>query len=222
MADVCDTCTTFYNRWRVATVKNSDVPDENEEHQEGGVGRYYNRTGGDNNKDIVIETKQREACSTLQADIYAAVILEEQDAISERNKIIIDAALHVKEAAAMRVKGNVRIQEAIDDNELPHTQAQCCIIGDYCQNCYLLNLGGRQAGKSYYCSPLKVNVFGIVDCGVVGGELHAYPYHAGMGKKGGNNVASLFMMYLKDKGWLNEEEPGLELTIIMDNCGGKS
>ena len=75
----------------------------------GGVSRYYNQTGGDNNKDIVIETEQREACTALQADIYAAVILEEQDAISERNKIIIDAALHVKEAAAMRVEGNIRI-----------------------------------------------------------------------------------------------------------------
>ena len=83
-------------------------------------------------------------------------------------------------------------------------------------------MGGRQAGKSYYCSPLKVNVFGIVDCCVVGGELHAYPYHVGMGKKGVDNVASLFMMYLKDKGWLNEEESGLELTIIMGNCGGQN
>ena len=122
----------------------------------------------------------------------------------------------------MRVEGNVRIQEAIEDNELPHTQAQRCIIGDYCQNCGLPHLGGRQVGKSYYCSPLNVNVFGIVNCGVEGGKLHAYPYHAGMGKKGGDNVASLFMMYLKDKGWLNEEEPGLELTIIMDNCAGQN
>ena len=35
-------------------------------------------------------------------------------------------------------------------------------------------------------------------------------------------MASLFMMYLKDKGWLNKEEPGLELTIIMDNWVGQN
>ena len=162
-ADVCDICTTFYNRWRFATVKNPAVPEENEEHQVGCVSRYYNQTGGDNNKDIVIETEQREVCTALQADIYAAVVLEEQDAIAERNKIIVDAALHVQESAAMRHEGNVRIQEAVDDNDLPHSQARRTIIGDYCQNCGLPHLGARQAGKAYYCSPLKVNVFGIVD-----------------------------------------------------------
>ena len=35
-------------------------------------------------------------------------------------------------------------------------------------------------------------------------------------------MASLFMMYLKDKGWLNDDGTGLELTIIMDNCGGQN
>jgi hypothetical protein len=83
-------------------------------------------------------------------------------------------------------------------------------------------LGGCQAGDTYYFSPLNVNVFGIIDCGVQGGALHAYPYHEGMGRKGGDNVASLFMLYLEQKGWLQEGVTGKELTIIVDNCPGQN
>jgi hypothetical protein len=84
-------------------------------------------------------------------------------------------------------------------------------------------LGGCQAGGTYYFSPLNSNVFGIVHCGVQGGTLHAYPYHEGMGRKGGDNVASLFMLYLEQKGWLQERVTGKELlTIIMDNCPGQN
>ena len=38
------------------------------------------------------------------------------------------------------------------------------------------------------------------------------------------NVASLLMLFLKQKGWLNdplENDAGKELNIIMDNCTGK-
>jgi hypothetical protein len=69
---------------------------------------------------------------------------------------------------------------------------------------------------------LNCNVLGIVDCGVPGGTLHAYPYHEGMGRYGGDNVASLFMLYLQQKGWLQEGVTGKELTIIMDNCPGQN
>ena len=65
MADVCDICTTFFNQFRFATVKNPDLPNENEEDEGNGVSKYYNQTGRDNSTDIVIEAEQREACSAL-------------------------------------------------------------------------------------------------------------------------------------------------------------
>ena len=32
----------------------------------------------------------------------------------------------------------------------------------------------------------------------------------------------MLMLYLKRKGWLKMNEPGKELTIIMDNCVGQN
>jgi hypothetical protein len=133
-------------------------------------------------------------CIDLKIYIYATVVLEEDDAVKERSKTILEAAEHVKEAQGMREDRDKHLAEALQDqqNELPHDEAHRCIIGDFCQNCG----GACQAGDTYYFSPLNGNVFGIVDCGVQGGALHAYPYHEGMGRKGGDNVASLFMLYL--------------------------
>ena len=109
---------------------------------------------------------------------------------------VVDAAEHAKEAQGLREKADKQIQEAIEDHEnnQPHEDARCVIIGDYCQNCGIPHVGTHQPGDTYYYSPLKCYVFGIVDCCVPGGELHAYPYHEVMGDKGGNNVASFFMM----------------------------
>ena len=100
IADVCTTCTKNHNRWRYATTKIADAPDEQEEET---VNRYFN-TEVENNDDVVVEKERREACSALQKDINAALIIEEEDTKVERNKIILDAALHVKEAQAMRDK----------------------------------------------------------------------------------------------------------------------
>ena len=60
---MCDICTTFFHRFRFATVKNRDLP--NEEDEGNGVSKYYNQTGRDTSTDIVIEAEQREACSAL-------------------------------------------------------------------------------------------------------------------------------------------------------------
>jgi hypothetical protein len=51
--------------------------------------------------------------------------------------------------------------------------------------------GSSQPGDTCYFSALKINVFDIVDCSIFGGKLSAHVYHEGVGKKGGNNVASL-------------------------------
>ena len=69
---------------------------------------------------------------------------------------------------------------------------------------------------------LNVPLFGIVDCSLEGGKLHVYPYHEGMGKKDCDNVASLFMLFLKQKGWLKDDFAGKVLMLITDNCGGQN
>ena len=93
---------------------------------------------------------------------------------------------------------------------------------DYSQNVGLPQFGASQAGPSYYYSPLNVYIFGIVDCGVEGGQLDAFVYTEGKGLKGGNNVASLLMIYLKKKGWLDEYHYAPELNILLDNCSGQN
>jgi hypothetical protein len=221
--DICPACCVFHNRFRYASRKKNNEPGELADHAGEGIDKYYTTKDTDR-RDEEVEQELREACIDLKKDIYATVILEEEDAVKERNKTILEAAEHVKEAQGMREEGNKRIAEALEDqrNELPHNEARRCIIGDFCQNCGIPHLGGCQAGDTYYFSPLNVNVFGIVDCGVEGGALHAYPYHEGMGRKGGDNVASLFMLYLEQKGWLQDGVTGQELTIIMDNCPGQN
>jgi hypothetical protein len=42
------------------------------------------------------------------------------------------------------------------------------------------------------------------------------------GKKGANNVASLFMRVLRSRGCLREADPAWCLTLIFDNCGGQN
>ena len=151
----------------------------------------------------------------------------ESDEDLDYNKTIEDASLHVKQAADMRRYCNDKIKQAqIDDTANKSHQDKCySIVMDYSQNISLPQVGQSQPGKTYYWSPLKVFLFGIVNCGVPGGECNSYVYHEGQGKKGMTNVASLLMLFLKQKGWSNdplENDAGKELNIIMDNCTGKS
>ena len=44
---------------------------------------------------------------------------------------------------------------------------------------------------------------------------------AGKGGKGGNEVTTLIMKYLSDKGYLNGTTQ-LDLSFIMDNCSGQN
>lgn len=137
--------------------------------------------------------------------------------------ILKKAALHVKQADDQRRLCNLKISEAEEDFAAgtPHHLARKAIVVDYSQNVDMPQLGASQPGRSYYYSPLKVFVFGIVNCGLPGGTLDAYVYHEGQGKKKADNVASCIMMFLESHGWLGDET-GCELTIIMDNCPGKS
>jgi hypothetical protein len=71
--------------------------------------------------------------------------------------------------------------------------------------------------------PLTVNCFGAVDCSNEKDHLYAYVYHEGEGKCGGNNVASLVLETLREKGFLDANNPpSKKLTFVFKNCSGQN
>ena len=60
----------------------------------------------------------------------------------------------------------------------------------------------------------------MVDCSSQ--KLAALMYTEDVGKKGGNNVASLIWANLTRLGIVGTTEPFKELNIVMDNCGGQN
>jgi hypothetical protein len=142
--------------------------------------------------------------------------------VQEREAILLKATLHVKQAIIPRQQANNKIQQAIETADLPHENRRYCFITDYSQNMELPYFGASQPGDTYHFSALKINVFGIVDCSLFGGKLSAHVYHEGVGKKGGNNIASLLVNKLNRLNILQPDKTGKELTIIMDNCAGQN
>jgi len=97
-----------------------------------------------------------------------------------------------------------------------------CMVCDYAQNLGLPHFGAEQPADIYYFSELTVNIFGIADVTQKPTKMRAYGYSEDQGGTGGNNVASLIMKGLADLGWIQQENPGKRLSIIMDNCGGQN
>ena len=101
-----------------------------------------------------------------------------------------------------------------------------CLVMDYAQNMTLPYLGNEQSGETYYFSPLNIFCFGVMN--MADNELHAFVYHEGQGEKGGNNVATLIMKYLRLRHLIDEDNNGLpvaprqQLSIVMDNCLGQN
>ena len=137
-----------------------------------------------------------------------SLTLDQTEEQEKRDQMVRDANTHVKQAQAQRDYCNSLIAKAQEDtqNKEHHSESTRTIVIDFAQNCDLPSLNDEQAGEAYYFSPLKVNVFGIVDAGVEGGHLHSFVYHDGEGGKGGNNVASMIILYLKRKGWLTDNK----------------
>ena len=211
--DVCTLCYTYSNAFR----------------------RQMRRSAPDFDLDICeIVTEDGDAAAPSDSDeeeseddepiIPVALTLEPSEKQKERDALLEAAALHVKQASAMRDKANEKILLAQHDaiEETPHDERVYTLVMDYAQNCELPHLGSNQPGKTYYYSPLKINVFGIVNAGKNSGYLDAYLYHEGEGRKGGNNVASLLIKYLVQRKWLREDSVGKELNLICDNCGGQN
>jgi len=96
---------------------------------------------------------------------------------------------------------------------------------DYMQNLGVPYFGSEQPGPTYYYSLLNVNVFGVVD--MIAQKLHVFCYDEGYGGKGGNDVASMVMEYLKVYNLLHYDDAGKpkalpSLKIVVDNCVGQN
>ena len=138
--------------------------------------------------------------------------------------IILQAAVHVKHARTQRSLANEKIKQATfcNDavNKVDHKDKVQTIIMDYCQNLNLPHLGEDQPGDAYYFSPLSIYCFGI--CNAVTSHLSAYVYDESEGGKGGNNVASLLLQYVREHFVDSTAGPMSELNVIMDNCAGQN
>lgn len=156
--------------------------------------------------------------TTKEAAMVDEAVLEDENTLEK-------ASSHVADAKEMRAYANKKMKEAQDDNRagVEWQHIRNCIVVDYCQNMELPFFGASQPGESYYLSPLGIFCLGVSNVGIDNHSLRAYIYHEGEGKKGGNNVASLLMKDLADRGWIDVTQgPRQELTVIMDNCGGQN
>ena len=139
----------------------------------------------------------------------------------ERETLLTAAANHVKMATAMKLYCKMKMQEAMDTANKRYEDMSCTLVMDCSQNCGLPHLVETQPGKTCCCSPLRVNIFGIVDCSIPGGKLSTCICTEADGGKGANNTVSLVMKFLMTNGWTKGTK-GKELTIIADNCPGQN
>jgi hypothetical protein len=118
-------------------------------------------------------------------------------------------------------------QKVIEDakrstsENVPDEEKVITLVVDYCQNMEMPFFGKDQPGETYYFTPKTINLLGIVDCNQEKEVLHAYAYSEEEGGKGGNNVASLIMKHLEDRGLLDGKQRK-RLNIVMDNCPGQN
>jgi DNA-binding transcriptional regulator GbsR (MarR family) len=169
------------------------------------------------------DDKWKEAVSKL-----AEPISEE---ISEMEKMLKRAAIHVEQAEKQRNMDNYYEEKAVSDakNDVPFGEATFKCTGDYGQVIMLPSFAKEQPGFVYYTSKWSVQNFGFVN--------HAYKYtdgrdpqchmdahifQEGVSQKGANSVASLVVKSLKDWGIIREGEVGGHLVISFDNCGGQN
>ena len=146
------------------------------------------------------------------------------DSDSDGEKEFLAVAKHIQEAKSMRDYVSYHTQQAkrctiqeVEDSDM-HIQ----IVVDFCQNLEMPSFRSVQPGKTYYLTPMTVPTLGIVDCNRKDNMLYAYIYSEAEGNKGGNVVASMIMMHLRERGLLDDKKKRFQLSIVMDNCGGQN
>ena len=224
-ADICTDCHIFFNRTKYASPSDDSSTSNSSE-----INTTMNNQLLSYNPPIchpILENnppirEENDNDDNLEEQQPQCLQIETQQELLERESIITKASLHVRQAAIQRQLANKKIQEAIDTADLPHSQRTYTFIADFSQNMELPFFGESQPGDTYYFPPLKISVFGIVDCSIFGGKLSAHVYDEVVAKKGGNNVASMLINEFKRLNIMREYETGKELTIVMDNCSGQN
>ena len=191
--DICLQCHVFKNQFKFTIKRRYNQNESDDESEDDGQNMVENQKYADRRSEV------------------------------EEN-IILQAAIHVKHARAQRALANDKIKQATytndHENKIHHKDKVQTIIMDYCQNLNLPHLGQDQPGDAYYFSPLSIYCFGI--CDAVTSHLSAFVYDESEGGKGGNNVASLLLQYVRENFVDSNLGPMMELNVIMDNCAGQN
>jgi hypothetical protein len=90
-------------------------------------------------------------------------------------------------------------------------------VGGYGVDFSIPHFCGIFPGDTYYCMPLSMYCFGVLDVSSSPEDFHCYGYTEALGRKCGNVVASLIMLSLKRLGLINRGSRGMRLSIIMDS-----
>ena len=133
-------------------------------------------------------------------------------------------ARHIEEAKSMRdyVTYHTQLAKQCTIQDVEDRDMHIQIVADFCQNLEMLSFRSVHPGETYYLTPMTVPTLGIVDCNSKDNMLYAYIYSEAEGNKGGNIVASLIMMHLRERGLLDDKKKRLKLSVVMDNCGGQN
>ena len=192
--DICGDCYVFKNqhKYRKRPRKEDNDSDSSEDESDG----QDESVGGHKSRETSEEMEER----IEQAYEHVRVAKIQRQAANEK----IDAA---KQSRIRNLANHLRI---------------ITLIGDYAQNMGLPHFDDEQPGETYYFSPLSISKFGLVDVSHAREILHAFLYHEGEGKKGGDNVASLIYQGLKKMDLLDFNDPIKELNLIFDNCTGQN
>ena len=175
--DTCDECFVFRNRFKYAGVKNTDEGE-----------KEWWETGSLSSMESTQGMGPIKTCMTVDPDT------------EEREKLIDAVMEHVKMAKTQREYANELTRQASTIKlDLIKTVKKYVFVVDYCQNMGVPHFGEQQPGETYYFTPKSIYCLGIADVTGPKANINAYMYEEEVGKKGGNNVASLIMKTINGK-----------------------
>ena len=241
--DICNLCVAFANRhkYKLSQDKSSAnsaadehlfIPeqhpiskdsDEDKEEEE-----CVDDNGEPEEKSTPEQTPEKSQIQELLDNNNAAA--NDPD-LERREQMIGRAYLHVEIARVQRLLYTNLINKARRDavDKVVHSKRTYTFVVDFGQNMEIPVMNEWQPGATYYYSPLSIYNLGVVDQANLQSDgeeakdlMYCPMYHKGVGNKGGNNVVSLIHKTLRVMGLLQENDPGLELNIVFDNCSGQN
>ena len=219
--DISSECYVFSQRHRARINNNLTVTpycspvfshreEEGDDEDDGGDDGDDSGRGGNEDGSRIVSSDINNQVSILNSD----------EEVTDRERRIQAAAKHVKEAHSMRIVAKEKVAQAKEDcaNGRAWNDTTVTFYCDYAQNMELPYFGNEQPSETYYYSALTINGFGIVDTRDEQDKLHIYIYDEAVGKKGGNNVASLVLKHMEKEGMFDRTRgPAKEFNLIMDN-----